>query len=211
MIRRCKRTCPFPRPPPARRDDAGSAGSPGGLDYGWNAALKRLSEQLRLREHIPLLCSEEVAMPMTCGVVRPVVLVPPEAGRWSEEWRQVVLLHELAHIKRRDCLTQLLAQVACAFYWFNPLVWLAARRLREERELACDDCVLGVGTRASAYASYLLELARPAVGSQALALPVAVGMGCSQLESRVRAILDPAIKRRGLTRGLASLAARRAG
>ena len=176
------------------------------MDYGWNAALKRLSAQLRLREHVPLLCSDEVAMPMTCGVIYPVVLVPPEAGHWSEEWRQVVLLHELAHIKRRDCLTQLLAQVACAFYWFNPLVWLAARRLREERELACDDCVLGVGTRASAYASYLLELARPTVSNKAFAIPAAVGIGCSQLESRVRAILDPAIKRRGLTCGLASLA-----
>ena len=73
--------------------------------------------------------------------------------------RRLVLLHELAHIRRYDCLTQLVAQAACALHWFNPLVWLAKSRMQSERELACDDLVLGAGTLPSTYAADLLELA----------------------------------------------------
>jgi len=173
-------------------------------DESWAALARRLTGQLRLRRPVRLLRSERVAMPMTWGSWRPVVLLPAESAAWSEGWRQIVLLHELAHIKRRDCLTQMLAQAACALYWFNPLVWTAARRLRAERELACDDHVLCLGTKASEYARYLVEIAStlgPPTGS-----PVTVGMACSQLEGRVRAILDPGVRRRGLNRALAALA-----
>src|SRR5262249_30144951 len=127
------------------------------------------------------------------------VVLPPESSAWSSEWRRVVLLHELAHIKRRDCLTQMLAHLACALYWFNPLVWFAARQLRIERELACDDCVLEVGTWASDYANYLVEIAKPLEGFDPVPL-VTVGMACSQLETGVRAILDPQLNRRHLSR-----------
>jgi len=172
------------------------------IDYPWGSLVKRLTGQLRLSEHVALVKSEDVTVPMTWGVWSPVVLLPDDADEWSGEWRRIVLLHELAHIKRRDCLTQLLAQMACALYWFNPLVWFAARRLRVERELACDDCVLKIGTKASDYAGYLVEIARGSsftgIGSQ-----VAVGMACSQLETRVRAILDPALHRSGLSRRMA--------
>ncbi len=168
-------------------------------DYHWSALTNRLRGQLDLREHISLYASEEIAMPVTWGVLRPVIVMPADANDWSGEWRRIVLLHELAHIKRRDCLTQMLANWACALYWFNPLVWFAAQRLRVERELACDDCVLEVGTRASDYASYLVEIAK-SFDAVEPATPVTVGMACSQLESRVRAILDPALKRGNLSR-----------
>ena len=173
-------------------------------DYAWSAIVKRLAVQLELDRHIPLLKSDQVTMPMTWGIWRPVVLLPDDADEWSAEWRQIVLLHELAHIRRRDCLTQLLAQVACALYWFNPLVWIGARRLCVERELACDDYVLEVGTRASDYAGYLVDIAR-AMSDVSTISPVAVGMACSQLESRVRAILDPAVRRQRMTRRITAL------
>ena len=69
-------------------------------------------------------------------------MLPVAAQDWSDEQLRSVLLHELAHIKRRDVLGQLLAQFACALHWFNPLVWFAAWRLHVERERACDDLVL---------------------------------------------------------------------
>ncbi len=168
-------------------------------DYHWSALTTRLRAQLDLPSHISLYASEEIALPVTWGVLRPVIVLPADSIEWSAEWRHIVLLHELAHIKRRDCLMQLLANLACALHWFNPLVWLAARRLRVERELACDDYVLEVGTRASDYASYLVEIAK-SFDAVEPATPVTVGMACSQLESRVRAILDPALNRRHLSR-----------
>ena len=83
-----------------------------------------------------------------------------KSAGWPTDRRRDVLLHELAHVKRLDCLTQALAQVACALYWFNPRHGSRARRMRVERERACDDLVLGAGTRASDYAGHLLEMAQ---------------------------------------------------
>ena len=88
-------------------------------------------------------------MPMACGVLRPAVMMPEEADVWPAERLRIVLLHELAHVKRHDCLTHLVAQMACALHWFNPLAWIAARNVRTERERACDDLVLAAGTRGS--------------------------------------------------------------
>ncbi len=169
------------------------------IDYPWSMLTNRIRGQLDIRDHVAIYVSAEVAMPMTWGVLIPVIVLPPESSAWSGEWRRVVLLHELAHIKRRDCLTQMLAHLACAFYWFNPLVWVAARQLRIERELACDDCVLQAGAWASDYANYLVEIAQTFEAAEPVT-PVTVGMACSQLESRVRAILDPHLNRRHLSR-----------
>ncbi|MCI0338913.1 MAG: M56 family metallopeptidase [Acidobacteria bacterium] len=174
------------------------------IDYQWTTTAKRLEAQLQLRVHIPLLKSQYVRMPMTWGILSPVVLVPAEADEWSIECKKIVLLHEMAHIRRCDCLTQILSHMACALQWFNPLVWLAARRLRIERELACDDYVLRVGTRASDYASYLVDMAG-SVESVSGTPQVAVGMACSHLESRVQAILDPTVRRLGLSQRFKAL------
>jgi beta-lactamase regulating signal transducer with metallopeptidase domain len=169
------------------------------IDYPWSMLMNHLRGQLDIRDHVAIYVSAEVAMPMTWGVLIPVIVLPPESSAWSGEWRRVVLLHELAHIKRRDCLTQMLAHLACALYWFNPLVWFAARQLRIERELACDDYVLEVGTWASDYAKYLIEIAQTIEAVEPVT-PVTVGMACSQLENRVRAILDPQLNRQRLSR-----------
>lgn len=109
---------------------------------------------------VALYRSDAVSMPMTWGMLRSVIVLPAEAVSWSEERRCVVLLHELAHVRRRDGATQFMASVACALWWFHPLAWYAARRMRVEREHACDDMVLAAGTVPADYAAHLLELAR---------------------------------------------------
>src|SRR6185503_13599152 len=115
-------------------------------------------QQLGVRQPVRLERSAQATMPLTWGAWRPILLLPAEADNWSPARRRMVLLHELAHIRRWDWLTQMLAHAACAVYWFNPLVWLAARQMRIERERACDDLVLAAGAKASDYAEELLAL-----------------------------------------------------
>jgi beta-lactamase regulating signal transducer with metallopeptidase domain len=171
-----------------------------------------LLSELQVRGRVRLLRSERTLMPIVCGVFRPVVLLPAGADDWPEERRKIVLLHELTHVTRKDCLTQMLGQTACAFYWFNPFVWYAARRLRVEREQACDDYVLRIGTKPSDYAHHLLEIARylqeHPVFQWSQTTTVAMARQ-SQLEGRLLAILSQEGKRRAMsqvtTAGIAAL------
>jgi beta-lactamase regulating signal transducer with metallopeptidase domain len=165
----------------------------------WAPLGARLARSLGIERPVTFLSGDEDAMPMACGLLRARVLLPAEADDWPIERQRVVLLHELAHVKRRDCLTQMLAHMACAVYWFNPLVWLAARRLRAERERACDDLVLAAGTRGSDYADHLLDIARSLRGAWPTWSAVTMAHR-SQLEGRLMAILDPALPRRSPTR-----------
>jgi beta-lactamase regulating signal transducer with metallopeptidase domain len=177
------------------------------LDGGeWRALVRDLGWMLDLDRPVRLLAAPDAAMPMTWGIFRPVVLLPAAAAEWSEERRRIVLLHELAHVARRDCLTQWLAGLACALYWFHPAAWHAARRLRVERERACDDRVLAAGTRGADYAAHLLEVAR-AFRAPALAAALSVPMARpSQLEGRLLAVLN-GVRRPTLTRRAGVLAA----
>jgi beta-lactamase regulating signal transducer with metallopeptidase domain len=171
-------------------------------DAPWLGRARALAQSLGLR-HVRFLRSSERSMPMAWGVFRSSVLIPADAEAWPDERLRIVLLHELAHVKRRDCLTHLVAQGACAINWFNPLVWMAARRLRAEREHACDDLVLEAGTRGSDYANQLLDLARVMRAGRfpgVLASATLAMAHRSQLEGRLIAILDPTVSRRGLTR-----------
>jgi len=159
-----------------------------------------LARQMGLRRAVTVLQSDQIAMPMTCGVLHPAILLPASAGAWPCERLRIVLVHELAHIQRHDCLTQALAQLACAAYWFHPLAWTAARHQRHEREHASDDRVLGLGTQAADYAGHLVELARSLQPQRALWSAAVAMAQPSNLEARVRAVLNPAANRRRLTR-----------
>ncbi|MGH7595421.1 MAG: M56 family metallopeptidase [bacterium] len=165
------------------------------LDDGWNELSENICVALNLKQPVKLLRAEESAVPMTWGLLNPAVLLPHDADEWPEERRRVVLMHELAHVKRGDLFAQIVAQITCALYWFNPLAWMAARRLRVEREQACDDAVLNAGTKASEYANHILEILRslrPAKCSPSAAVAMAQ---CSQIEGRLRAILNPNLRR----------------
>jgi TonB family protein len=164
-----------------------------------SAVARESATEFRLRRPVTVLIGDDAVVPMVTGVQRPAVLLPREAAHWSRERLHIVLLHEMAHIRRRDCVTQALAELAGSLYWFNPLVWLAIRRLRIERERACDDLVLSVGHKASDYAAHLLALARPLETGE-LATAAVTMASSSHLETRLRSILNPQLDRRALTR-----------
>lgn len=164
-----------------------------------------LSEELELGGKVALLQAPVHTMPMAWGV-RPCILLPADAGDWTDARLRAVLLHELAHVKRRDYLTQLVARLAGALHWFNPLAWFAIHRMRVERELACDDRVLSTGSKASDYAGHLLDIARDA-SAVAFASVGGVAMARrSKLSDRLLAVLDDTRRRASVTPRMAATA-----
>jgi hypothetical protein len=170
-------------------------------------SLQRLARELGIRRPVSLYVGRTGTVPVTWGVVYPIVLLPADAATWTEERRRAVLLHELAHVERLDALTQVLAQLAMAIFWFNPLVALAARRLRAERERACDDLVLAAGgVPATRYADDLLDLVRTLGEASPAAAALAMARR-SEFEGRLLAILDPFAPRARTDRRRAGVAA----
>ena len=156
----------------------------------WLTPLWEVSDRLALDEPPRLLRSEDAKMPFACGLFTPTIVLPAECDGWSLDRRRAVLLHELAHVRRHDLVGHTLGRVACAVYWFHPLVWTAAKQLRSESERACDDLALSCGARATDYAEHLLDIVtsvrRDATPSVALAMARR-----KEFEGRMLAILDP--------------------
>lgn len=145
------------------------------------------------------LCERDTG-PITWGIFRPIILLPRTALSWPRERLHAVLLHELAHIRRRDSLANALSHAACALYWPNPLVWIAAARLRREAEIAADDAVINAGIKPSTYASELLALAQEFRARQTAFAGMALFMAQpSSLEARVESVLAPTQQRSGVT------------
>ena len=159
----------------------------GAADARWAALLRRARAETAAPPRIRLLVSRDIAMPMTWGRL---LLLPAAAAGWSDDRANVVLLHELAHMRRADWITHLLARVAAALHWFNPLAWVALRAMTRERERACDDCVLAHGARPSEYAQHLLDIARAGTCGPAFAAAPAMARA-SELEGRLLSILTP--------------------
>jgi beta-lactamase regulating signal transducer with metallopeptidase domain len=178
-------------------------------DPEWLALLEDSARLLGVRRQVRLLRAPSVEVPLTSGTLRPAVMLPADSDGWPEVHRRAVLLHELAHVRRLDCLLAILAHAACALWWFHPGAWWAAHRLRVERERACDEWVLQAGVRASDYAECLMRV------SDRLALsrgrgPAIVAAGLlwrSQLRARLRAILDAGRPARRAPRGVILLVA----
>ena len=173
----------------------------------WGPTVVRICGQLGIARRVRVLQSaDRASMPLTWGIVRPRILLPAGATEWSEERREVVLSHELAHIARHDWLVQICVELSRGLYWFHPLAWFAAASLRGESERACDDSVLNSGVEASRYAEQLLDLARTLKNAHrgwSAALAIARP---SNLERRFIAMLDPNLNRCGISRRAGLLA-----
>jgi beta-lactamase regulating signal transducer with metallopeptidase domain/HEAT repeat protein len=167
-------------------------------DGEWHALAIEAADRLRLTLPFALLRVDGVAIPVAFGMLRPRVLLPAGSDEWPLELKRAVLLHELAHVQRHDCLTQAIAQLACALFWFHPGVWWAASRLEIEREHACDDRVLEARTRASDYADQLLGMVRSLRATRQAAWGAVAFARRSSLEGRLLAVLDPVRDRRAV-------------
>src|SRR5262245_26072735 len=156
---------------------------------------QQLATELGMRRTPRLVLSAERAIPMTWGIVRPTLLMPAEAAAWPPDRLPMVLLHELGHIARWDCLTHLLGHLARCLYWFHPLAWWALAQQRREQEKACDDIVLAHGAAADQYAEHLLALTAQLPAGY---LPPSLALGMartSRLRDRLAALLDPSRRR----------------
>ena len=166
-------------------------------------ALERSKRAMGLTRPVTMLVDPKRSIPIVWGLWKTRLQLPKEALHWNDEQLQSVLLHELAHVRRRDLFVLTMTQVACALHWFNPLVWIVAWRMHLERERACDDLVLNTGIRASSYAEHLLNVATRLTSSrwtQACGLAMARN---SPLHSRLSAVLNEKQNRRTVTTALA--------
>jgi TonB family protein len=148
------------------------------------------SRRVPFRAPVPVRVSAHAAGPFLAGFLEPAIILPADFDQWPPQRRRAVLAHEFAHVRRRDSLILLASRILTAAYWFHPLCWLAARRARMESERACDDAALRLGFAPSSYAGHLVSIAR--MFNPQPAIPMAA---MSQLECRVKSILNPSAKR----------------
>jgi TonB family protein len=170
------------------------------IAIGWRRMNRALDRAVRLSDgsSVPVYAAD-VPVPLITGLVRPVILLPLSCDEWPPSQRDAALKHELTHLKRGDLWTSLVAQFACAVYWFHPLAWVLANRLRHEQEAACDDAVLHSGFEAAAYAEALVAAARRIASG----LPLTPLIGCpmltqkteTSLKSRIARLLDRSMPR----------------
>jgi beta-lactamase regulating signal transducer with metallopeptidase domain len=130
--------------------------------------------------------------PITWGLIRPTVLLPKNFDASQKSRLELVLLHELAHIRRCDNFSQILALTACSLHWFNPLFWYCIRLMQTEAEIACDDAVIGAGVRPSLYAKELLQFAiMIANRNQPFTCATTSVVKRGLVEARISAMLNP--------------------
>jgi beta-lactamase regulating signal transducer with metallopeptidase domain len=160
----------------------------------WQLLLKRFLDAVSIRRTISLLSHETVRVPLTWGVIKPVVIMPADSRNWNTDQCSSALFHELSHVKRSDFLVKILARFSCSLYWFNPLSWFVFRLMKKDQEKACDELVIKAGVKPSTYAANLLSIQK--AGQVQWNPPVAVlgATGKSQLNERLLAILKQRLK-----------------
>ena len=158
-----------------------------------------LTARMGITRAVGVLQSTRFRVPFTCRFLRPLIVLPAAMREWGSARLRAVLLHELCHIKRGDCLTQALARAVCCLFWFVPLVWAAFAPLALEQEKACDEDVVHNGVGRQAYATCILEaarLSRQSIPFYGLSFP---GRRRRVLADRIRAIVEGGVvMKRGL-------------
>lgn len=160
----------------------------------WIRDLERARRRLGFDAPVRLATRPDVGSPVSLHCVAPTIVIPPGALAWPRERRRAVLVHELAHLARRDPWTRWGHAAVRALFWPSPLLWVASREADREAERACDDEVLRAGVRPADYVLELVEVARQTV--RPARVPPAVALVTrSGLDARARALLAPGVSR----------------
>jgi uncharacterized protein (TIGR03435 family) len=174
------------------------------------SVLRELQERADVRRPVPLFISDASLEPGIFGIVSPMLVWPQGISkRLSEAQIEAILAHELAHVRYLDNLTALLHMVVEAIFWFHPIVWWLQSRLMHERERACDEAVVILGSEPEIYAAGILRACEFSIESPAAYFS---GITGSDLKQRVRRIvLDNPVRsltgsRKLLLAGLAAAA-----
>jgi beta-lactamase regulating signal transducer with metallopeptidase domain len=155
----------------------------------------------RERVHpIRVTAHPHVTIPFAFGILRPTIMLPVAWPRWSRERLRAVLLHEIAHVKRRDAWWNAAAQAACAVAWFNPFAWVARALLLREAELSCDRDVLSHGVPRTAYASTIMAALRETRGSPLRPPLTALAKPRMMTERITRILFPPPVPRASVAR-----------
>ena len=150
-------------------------------------ALRRVEQSGRRNGQLDVILSESALEPGILGVFCPVLLLPAGISeRLNDDQLDAILMHELCHVRRHDNLVAALHMLVEALFWFHPLVWWIGGRLVDERERACDEDVLRLGTDPHVYAESILNVCRFYVESP---LFCAAGVTGSNLKKRIEAII----------------------
>jgi TonB family protein len=145
--------------------------------------------------------SNGVRVPVTIGLKRMWILLPAEWREWPVEKMKLVLAHELAHARRYDPVTSLVAAVNKCIFWFHPLAWWLERRLAVLAEHAADDAGLAASSDVESYARVVLEVASRMEGQNTRLIWNASAMNGQLVAGRIRRVLDPRTKRSGESLG----------
>jgi beta-lactamase regulating signal transducer with metallopeptidase domain len=129
-------------------------------DAGISDLCRLLAASLRISCRVGVAVCDRIAAPILVGVLRPMILLPAAAlSGWDPQQLEMVLLHELAHVRRCDNLVNLLQRVVESLLFFQPMVWIVSGWVRREREHCCDELVVAHTQRPRAYAELLVALA----------------------------------------------------
>jgi beta-lactamase regulating signal transducer with metallopeptidase domain len=161
------------------------------LDGLWASYCAKQFSGSLLRRRATIGVSACVRVPMTTGFVRPRILLPVESEHWSAEKMRSVLAHELAHVRRGDCLWQIVSAVNGCLFWFHPIAWVLERRLSLAAERACDESAIRIVGDNRTYARHLVDIAANLRGRRGRVLVSGLLMATAgQMDTRIEAILD---------------------
>jgi beta-lactamase regulating signal transducer with metallopeptidase domain len=163
------------------------------------ASFARIAATLGLRRPVLLRVSSAIAGPITIGAIRAIVLLPISAlTLLGPEELEMVLAHELAHVRRADFLWNLMQTLVETLFFFHPAVWWIGKRIRHERELCCDDLALKICPNPVTYATALFRLEEQRVRQWRLAMALDGHQSNHTLRMRIARILgEPATQATG--------------